>query len=92
MGRSTFHLAALGEGFGEQAIWHFEGRWHKAVSHRLFGNREEKWEIGAQEEFQKLVDRMRKIPNIKELVSSDISPALGVHTGPGLLGVCFHEV
>jgi fatty acid-binding protein DegV len=35
---------------------------------------------------------MRKIPNIKELVSSDISPALGVHTGPGLLGVCFHEV
>jgi fatty acid-binding protein DegV len=47
---------------------------------------------GAQEEFQKLVDRMRKIPNIKELVSSDISPALGVHTGPGLLGVCFHEV
>ncbi len=47
---------------------------------------------GAQQEFQKLVERMRKIPNIKELVSSDISPALGVHTGPGLLGVCFHEV
>lgn len=46
---------------------------------------------GAQEEFHKLVERLHKIPNIKELISSDISPALGVHTGPGLLGVAFHE-
>ncbi|KUG04603.1 degv family protein [hydrocarbon metagenome] len=47
---------------------------------------------GAQEECQKLAERLQKLPNIKEFMSSDISPVLGVHTGPGLLGVCFHEV
>jgi EDD domain protein, DegV family len=33
-----------------------------------------------------------RLPNIKELIFSDISPALGVHTGPGLLAVCFYEI
>ncbi len=47
---------------------------------------------GAQQECQKLAERLSKLPNIKEFMSSDISPCLGVHTGPGLLGVCFHEV
>ncbi len=47
---------------------------------------------GASQEFDKLVERLRHLPNIKELVTSDISPALGVHTGPGLLGVSFYEV
>ncbi len=47
---------------------------------------------GASQEFEKLVERLRQLPNIKELVTSDISPALGVHTGPGLLGVSFYEV
>lgn len=47
---------------------------------------------GASQEFEKLVERLRHLPNIKELVISDISPALGVHTGPGLLGVSFYEV
>lgn len=46
---------------------------------------------GAREEFQGLLERLQKLPNIKELVHSDISPALGVHTGPGLLGVCVVE-
>ncbi len=46
---------------------------------------------GAREEFQGLLDRLQKLPNIKELIASDISPALGVHTGPGLLGVCVVE-
>lgn len=47
---------------------------------------------GASRECEKLVARLRKLPNIKELITSDISPALGVHTGPGLLGISFHEV
>lgn len=47
---------------------------------------------GAQQECQKLMERLRKLPNIKELMSSDISPALGVHTGPGLLGVSYQEI
>jgi len=47
---------------------------------------------GAAKELEKLVERLRKLPNIKELIYSDISPALGVHTGPGLLGISFYEV
>jgi len=35
---------------------------------------------------------LRSLPNIKELITSDISPTLGVHTGPGLIGVSFYEV
>jgi DegV family protein with EDD domain len=46
---------------------------------------------GAAQEFEALVNRLKILPNIKEFISSDISPALGVHTGPGLLGVCFYE-
>jgi len=46
---------------------------------------------GAREEFQRLLERFQQLPNIKELIASDISPALGVHTGPGLLGVCVVE-
>lgn len=46
---------------------------------------------GARDEFQKLLERLQQFPNIKELIASDISPALGVHTGPGLLGVCVVE-
>lgn len=47
---------------------------------------------GAREECQRLYERLKQLPNINELVSSDISPALGVHTGPGLMGVAFHKV
>lgn len=46
---------------------------------------------GAKEEFHRLLERLQQLPNIKELIASDISPALGVHTGPGLLGVCVVE-
>lgn len=46
---------------------------------------------GARDEFQRLLERLQQLPNIKELVASDISPSLGVHTGPGLLGVCVVE-
>ncbi len=48
---------------------------------------------GAQETGEKLLAALRsRLPNIKESIFSDISPALGVHTGPGLLAVCFYEV
>lgn len=47
---------------------------------------------GAKEEFDKLVDRLTALPNIKEVVTSDISPALGVNTGPGLLGVAIQQL
>jgi DegV family protein with EDD domain len=47
---------------------------------------------GALEEGEKMVAKLKNLPNLRELIFSDISPALGVHTGPGLLAVCFHEV
>lgn len=47
---------------------------------------------GAKEEGEKMLSKLSKLPNIKELIFSDISPVLGVHTGPGLLALCFHEV
>jgi DegV family protein with EDD domain len=45
---------------------------------------------GAQTVGEKMVAQLSKMPNLKELIFSDISPVLGVHTGPGLLGVCFY--
>ena len=47
---------------------------------------------GALEAGEKLLAKLSMLPNVKELIFSDISPALGVHTGPGLLAVCFYEV
>ncbi len=47
---------------------------------------------GAKAEGEKLRDRFIRMPNLKELIFSDISPALGVHTGPGLLAVCFYVI
>ncbi|HWP96503.1 MAG TPA: DegV family protein [Syntrophomonadaceae bacterium] len=47
---------------------------------------------GAREDHQGFLERLRNLPNINELIASDISPVLGVHTGPGLLGICFYEV
>ncbi|MDD4171879.1 MAG: DegV family protein [Syntrophomonas sp.] len=47
---------------------------------------------GAKEEGEKLLARLAKLPNVKELIFSDISPALGVHTGPGLLALCFYRL
>lgn len=42
---------------------------------------------GALEEGKKLYDCFVGMPNLSSLNFADISPALGVHTGPGLLGV-----
>lgn len=47
---------------------------------------------GAPQEFELLVKRFKQFPNIREITASQITPVLGVHTGPGLLGVCFYEI
>lgn len=47
---------------------------------------------GAKKEAERILERLSQLPNIKELIFTDISPALGVHTGPGLLGVSFYEI
>ncbi|MGE5398230.1 MAG: DegV family protein [Chitinophagales bacterium] len=47
---------------------------------------------GALEEALKLKEHLQELPNIKEIIFGQISPALGVHTGPGLVGVCIQEL
>lgn len=46
---------------------------------------------GARKEAEEILQRLSHLTNVKEIITSDISPALGVHTGPGLLGVSFYE-
>jgi DegV family protein with EDD domain len=42
-------------------------------------------------EAQKLLDRLKGVLNISDSFISSVSPALAVHTGPGLLGIVAHE-
>ncbi|HAH96051.1 MAG TPA: fatty acid-binding protein DegV, partial [Firmicutes bacterium] len=46
----------------------------------------------ARGEAMVLMERIRNAPNLMELILRPISPALVVHTGPGLIGlvVCPH--
>ncbi len=47
---------------------------------------------GSGAEFDALVKRLKDLPNIIDFITSEVSPALGVHTGPGLLAICIQEV
>ncbi|MCT4687793.1 DegV family protein [Vallitalea sp.] len=47
---------------------------------------------GAEEEAKQLYNSIKNIGNIIEGHISQISPALGVHTGPGLIGYVAYEV
>lgn len=44
----------------------------------------------APEEAQKLAEFFKQHKNVLDLYIGQISPALGVHTGPGLIGFAFH--
>lgn len=58
-----------------------EGRYNVAIVHG-----------GAEQEGRELWQKARQLPNIEELLFSQISPVLGVHTGPGLVGIIISEV
>ncbi len=47
---------------------------------------------GAEEEAKLLMESVKKLLNVKESFISQISPALGVHTGPGLIGYAAYEI
>ena len=47
---------------------------------------------GALEEAQEMYSKLKGIGNVVESYISQISPALGVHTGPGLIGFAAYEV
>lgn len=44
----------------------------------------------AEIEAVKIKNTLSELPNVKEIVFGQIGPALGVHTGPGLVGICVH--
>lgn len=46
----------------------------------------------SDEEFNALYDAISKLDNIESIAPATIGPSLGVHTGPGLLGVVVQEV
>lgn len=46
---------------------------------------------GAYEEALKLKEKLQDFPRVKNIIFGQISPVLCVHTGPGLIGVSFHE-
>ena len=47
---------------------------------------------GAELEARKLMQKAKEIPNIIELFFNQISPVMGVHTGPGLVGIIISPV
>lgn len=47
---------------------------------------------GAKKEAVAMVERIKDLPGILSLEYGQISPALGVHTGKGLLGICVERI
>lgn len=47
---------------------------------------------GAEQEGRLLWQKARQLPNIAELLFNQISPVMGVHTGPGLVGIIITPV
>lgn len=45
----------------------------------------------AKEEAQDLIKRIKELGNLGELLTSHVSPVIGVHTGPGTLGLVLYE-
>lgn len=45
----------------------------------------------AKEEAQELVERIKNFGNVGELLTGHVSPVIGVHTGPGTLGLVVYQ-
>jgi DegV family protein with EDD domain len=45
----------------------------------------------AKEEAQELVERIKSLGNVGELIIGHVSPVIGVHTGPGTLGLVVYQ-
>lgn len=47
---------------------------------------------GAEKEAEDFLSSVKRLPNIKKIYTGQISPVMGVHTGPGLIGLVIHKV
>lgn len=45
----------------------------------------------AKEEAHELVERIKKLGNVGEMLTAHVSPVIGVHTGPGTLGFVIYQ-
>lgn len=43
---------------------------------------------GAEEEKQAILKKMGQSPNVGQIYGGQVGPVIGVHTGPGLIGIC----
>lgn len=46
----------------------------------------------AEDEAHNLLEKFKKLSNVKETFFGEISPAMAVHAGPGLIGVCITKI
>jgi len=46
----------------------------------------------AKEEAVDILDKLKDLPTVKDTVLGEISPAMVVHSGPGLIGVCITKI
>jgi DegV family protein with EDD domain len=46
----------------------------------------------AEKEAKSLLNKFKKLENVKDVVLGEISPAMTVHAGPGLIGLCITPV
>lgn len=42
-----------------------------------------------ENEANELANKIKNISSVKEIIVNEVSPALGVHSGPGLIGLTF---
>ncbi|ABO51818.1 degV family protein [Desulforamulus reducens MI-1] len=47
---------------------------------------------GAGDEAKELLDKIKQLPNVENTYTGQVGPVIGVHAGPGLIGVCIIEV
>ncbi|NLB20844.1 MAG: fatty acid-binding protein DegV, partial [Clostridium sp.] len=45
-----------------------------------------------EQDAKNFIETIKDLPGILSLKSGQISPALGVHTGKGLIGLCIEKV
>lgn len=47
---------------------------------------------GAEEATKAIIEKFKNLPNINKVYSGQVGPVIGVHTGPGLIGICISDI
>lgn len=82
-------IVALGQARSRSRAYEKIAEWVEAAADRLGGLRIAYVHAAAAEEAQKLRELVEARLSAVESLIAELSPALGVHTGPGTAGVCY---